>query len=218
MLEMALQIWREAIPDLKAVIVDGSGYIFPERLSNEYTEIISYQRDMRQNYLGKGYGEVLDIEMALLKSDFIRESDKFMKITSKYWIHNIKQLRHDMENIDELRILPVFSPLLRLLYVNTAFFASRRSFFLERVIPILKETVDDNIHHHDLEHAMVHVIINNCTRCPFLTSIPILEGWSGTSDNLVSLKPNKAMSTYYNFKVRLGTYFYMFHRMLDRLK
>ena len=76
----------------KIVVVENSGYNFPELKQNSQLEIISFMENEiypeLSNEISKGTHELYSINYAIEKSNLIKQSDFIIKVTGRYFIPN----------------------------------------------------------------------------------------------------------------------------------
>lgn len=86
--------------NVKLVFADNSGWnlssfrdelerVFGVEVINSHVEFIALPPELFDITKGKGYNELLMINMVVVRSDFIREAGAFFKVTGRYPIYNI---------------------------------------------------------------------------------------------------------------------------------
>lgn len=133
----------------KIVLCDGSDYDLKKNFSNliekenqsHQIELISFKNNHKNvKKLGKGFGEGEIIRKALKTSIFLKNSDFFMKCTSKLWVENFFEISKNFNGI----FLSDVQGLLRPKMVDTRFYISSKSFFLENLMSAYLDVNDDD--------------------------------------------------------------------------
>ena len=92
--------------DFNILVVDNSGYTFPEFEENEHFQIISFKENEipEANYLlqnkSKGASELFAINYAFNNCKFKEKSKYIIKITGRYFIHNFKEYLESLNTFD----------------------------------------------------------------------------------------------------------------------
>ena len=92
--------------DFNILVVDNSGYTFPEFKENEHFQIISFKENEipEANYLlqnkSKGASELFSINYAFNNSKFKEKSKYIIKITGRYYVPNFKEYLESMNSFD----------------------------------------------------------------------------------------------------------------------
>ena len=181
----AIEKWRENIPNIKIVIVDGTNFNLKPYIYKDI-ECLFYENDLFKNpSRGKGSGESQDIVYALKNSKTIENNPNIMKITAKYWINNIHLLKKS-DLFCKFKCKPIISNFFSLQYISTVFMCFHKEFYLQN-FENLQDLVDDSIHHNDIEHIMAKQIIKKKINNYIFGGIPLVEGWCGTSDKKIRL-------------------------------
>ena len=182
---IALQKWKTKFPNIKIVIVDGTNFNLSSYLPDD-VECLFYQHDQSLiEKLGKGSGEAQDIEYALMNSNYISKYSYFMKITGKRWVDNLENFKSN-DLFTDFKCKPTITSKLKLLYINTAFFCSKKDSYLN-MFENLPFEVDESNLVDDLEHVMATFIKRKSIRNYIFSEIPLLSGWDGTGDHEVAL-------------------------------
>lgn len=129
--------------NLKILFVENSGNdisdIFIDEIKSKRVEILTFVGNNYDRILGKGYGEMLIIEYAILHSEFLSHSDFVYKITGRYKILNISSfiINYLGKDVD---LLLNFRPCLT--WADSRFFGFK-PFFLQQYLLVYKEIVND---------------------------------------------------------------------------
>ena len=92
----------------KIVVVENSGYTFPEFKQSNTLEIISFKESMlpEAQYLhgnnSKGTSELFSIQYSILHSKIITPSDFIIKVTGRYFIPNFETCLTNVHTFDAL--------------------------------------------------------------------------------------------------------------------
>lgn len=168
----------------KIILCDGSGYDLKKNFSNlidkqnqtHQIELISFKNDHKSvKKLGKGFGEGEIINKALKTSEFLKNSDFFMKCTSKLWVENFFEVSKNFNGI----FLSDVQGLLRPKMVDTRFYISSKSFFLENLMHAYLDVNDDDGMF--LEHCYIHKIRQKKVSGWISKKSIDIRGLSGTS-------------------------------------
>lgn len=193
--------WQSINEHQKIVIVDGTGFDLTCHFSSSDIEILTYRNDQSlvEKY-GKGAGEAQDVQYALQNSNFIFDTNHFMKVTGKRWVTNIHQFKKS-DIFTEFKCKPIVTNWLDLLYINTAFFSSTRTFYLKNFSDVHYEV--DDFKGIALEQAMAQRIKNNKIKGYCYSVIPELRGWDGSGNHSVDIYPDRVKHVFRNFKYRI---------------
>lgn len=168
---------------LKIVLVENSNYdlspYFIDEIISKRVEILFFDGNNYDKSLGKGYGELLILKYALAHSDFIKESNKILKITGRYKILNIDYFINYTNNIDKnhvaLYVHEDFS------YCHSTIFVTDKDFLLNYLFR-LGDLINDTKKYYfeiALKNAFLSYLQNNNHYKPFAQVVRI-KGVFGT--------------------------------------
>jgi hypothetical protein len=211
----SIKQWIDIAGDLNIVICDGSGYDFTkdvaERFPQAKIECISFKNSAKlvADY-GKGYGEGEIINYALEHSEFLRNSDYFVKCTSKLWVKNFPAIFNRWNNVFQCQFgLEKPKSIRRALphIVDTRFYIIRKSYYRDHFSGAYKNVRDREGYY--LENSFRDVVVGDRLRASsILFPIPpLIEGVAGTSGNAYkTISPMKGRLKNLKTYVRLRLY------------
>jgi hypothetical protein len=95
----SLRCWIENKAVQNIIFIENSGFdlsvfreIANQAIPKKNIEFISVQKNDFPRRFGKGYGEILTLIELLNRSNQIRETKRFIKVTGRYYIKNIEKI------------------------------------------------------------------------------------------------------------------------------
>lgn len=181
----ALREWFRLIPNLRLVIIDGSGFDWSSQMTkcfpDKEVECLSHvnNRDMVERF-GGGYGESETLNYAISNSLTLKKHPIFMKCTGKYWVENIRDIsKNDL--MGTFKCKAIFKIMdWKLLYINTVFYVANVEQYTQNFTETYKYINDHN--GNDIEHVMAQLILKNKMKAYQLGFIPKIRGWSAHID------------------------------------
>lgn len=182
----SIRVWRDAFPELKIVLCDGSGYDFNsdiERVIHSKLtnfEVLSFRNSVEMvSRRGKGYGEGEIVNFALKNSSFLRNSSHFAKCTGKLWVENFSECLAQYNGA--LSIEKFYRGRYSFQYTecDTRFYIVDKELY-ERTFASCGELVNDPEGYY-LETAFSDAIKGNKISYSDFKCKPLIFGFSGTS-------------------------------------
>tara|TARA_Y100001968_G_scaffold100812_1_gene90727 strand:- start:226 stop:942 length:717 start_codon:yes stop_codon:yes gene_type:complete len=194
--------WKELIPKLRIVIVDGTNFELTTHVDSD-VECICYKNDIFLDpRKGKSAGEAQDIVYALKNSEYIKQYPNVMKVTGKRWVQNIKHFKRN-DLFTRFKCKPIFSNTLSLIYINTSFLCFDRDYYLS-LFENMSNEINENYHHRDIEHIMAEILIEKKVRHYTFEKIPNVDGWDGTGNySILDLYPDKIKHQFRKLKYKI---------------
>jgi hypothetical protein len=181
----ALREWFKLIPNLRLVIIDGSGFDWSGQMTKYFPDkkveclLHVNDRDMVERF-GGGYGESETVNYAISNSLILKKYPIFMKCTGKYWVENINDISKS-DLLGSFKCKAVFNVIdWKLLYINTVFYVANVEQFVQNFTETYKYINDHN--GNDIEHVMAQIILRNKMTGYQLGFIPKIRGWSAHID------------------------------------
>lgn len=183
----AIEKWLAISPDLKLVICDGSNFNFSELVRKRFPkakiESLYFQNNQELVKLhGKGFGEGEIVNYAIKNSEFIKQSEFFVKCTSKLWVDNFLDCLEQWNGTFLCKGVfeKVFSPSrTRFAYVDTRFYLVNKDFYQNNLsTAYLNVGGEQGL---SLEHCFRDVIVKKELHKVLLTVPPVICGVGGGS-------------------------------------
>jgi hypothetical protein len=175
--------------DLPLLFVENSGndlsYSFAEEINSKRLEILTFNGNEFDRSLGKGFGEMLILEHAVLFSKLFAQADFVFKITGRYKVLNINSFINYCSQNQGIDLLVNFKP--DLSFADSRFFGAKMLFYKD-VLLSFKSLVND-AESVFFEHALskaVHESIINGYQYSGLYPYPRFSGFRGTDGSHIN--------------------------------
>lgn len=185
----SIRQWIRIAGDLKIVICDGSGYDFTKDVAERFPQIkiecINFKNDAEAVLTyGKGYGEGEIIKHALEHSEYLRQSDYFVKCTSKLWVKNFPEIINRWNNIFQCQFVLQKPKSIRNAkphILDTRFYIINKDYYIEHFVDAYLKVRDQDAYY--LENCFRDVVLSKNFRASniLFTVLPQIEGVAGTS-------------------------------------
>lgn len=186
----ALRLWLADPSVSRLVVCENSGVDLKElrsvvensRESDKVVEILSFDgRASFPSYLGKGYGEALILSHILDNSAVLADSARFIKVSGRYYVRNIKPL---VDHLDSYRGIDIVCDLSEnLSFADSRCFGGSVSFMRQYLCPMQEYINDTNgVYFEHILARATHRAISDGRRWSLLPCAPDIVGVSGTSN------------------------------------
>ena len=131
-------------------------------------------------YLGKGYGEMLALSYMLQNSKVLGDCDKFIKVTGRYYVRNIKTFTSYLGKHRDIDVMCNYSK--NLSFSDSRCFGGSVSFLRQYLCP-MRDCIND-VEGTYFEHVLAraaHRALGDGRRWSLPPSVPDIVGISGTS-------------------------------------
>jgi len=179
--------WSEISPKSKFVICDGSGFNFSSLVKSQFPSLsIESLYFMNDHELikkhGKGFGEGEIIQFALAKSQFLYESDWFVKCTAKLWVENYDSCLRQWNSqfVCKAFFDNIFSlEDTHLEYIDTRFYMCNKSFYLKNFLDAYKNlSIDSGL---SIEDEFLRILYSLNLKRYIFRDPPVIGGVGGGS-------------------------------------
>jgi uncharacterized protein YajQ (UPF0234 family) len=172
-------------PDVNNIIfIENSGFDLSEfkEISNKIKheksiEFISIHENNYPRHLGKGYGEFIALNAILEKSSQLKITKRFIKVTGRYYIKNIKEIIRGF-NQD----VGIYCGLSRgLTFSDTRVFGADVN-FLKNYLCVYGTKINDSRGWY-IEHALAESFlkaVSDGVKWSFIKNTPVIVGYYGT--------------------------------------
>ncbi len=185
----ALRLWLADPSVSRLVICENSGADLEElraivedsRQYDKTIEILSFVQSSFPGHLGKGYGEMKTLSHMLDNSKVLADSAKFIKVSGRYYVRNIKPLVDYLSNHEDIDIVCDLSE--NLSFADSRCFGGSVSFMRQYLCPMQEYINDsDEVYFEHVLARAVHRAISDGKRWSLLPCAPDIVGVSGTSN------------------------------------
>lgn len=180
------KLWIENPYIENIIFTENSGYDLNEFYEisksikhNKNIEFLSFNKNNYPRSLGKGYGEYLTLKEVVQNSKQLCVTKRFLKITGRYYIENIKKIIEGFgPNIE------IYCNLTKgLTYSDSRVFGGSLV-FLNNYLCFYGSSINDSKKKY-IEHALAESFLRGVSDgliWRFLSDTPIINGYSGTLD------------------------------------
>ena len=178
----AINYWI-SFSEVSVVFVENSNSDFSKEIQNLIDagkiEFLCFDGNNYDKRLGKGFGELLCIEYAIVQSNFIRDCDFIFKVTGRYKVLNFRKFQKFIISNPMIDILIDFK--LNLTFSDSRFFGFKKT-FITKYLLFYKNIVNDsnNIYFENILTKAALVAIANDFKFSPMPELPRIEGFSGS--------------------------------------
>lgn len=151
---------------------------FQRQIEDGRLEVLTFQGNTYNKDFGKGFGEMLIINYAIINSMLIKKSNAICKVTGRYKILNINSFLSFYMSCDATLMVEL---LRRLKYSDSRLFIATVDFYKYLLLPYKNKVNDTSgfYFEHALCHAVLEGLLKDHTLVPFKYK-PRYSGQSGT--------------------------------------
>jgi hypothetical protein len=174
---------------LPVLFVENSGNdlsdSFATEIKSKRLEILTFGGNGFNKSLGKGYGEMLILEHAILFSKLFAKADFVFKITGRYKVLNVKSFINYFSQNQDIDLMINFKP--DLSFADSRFWGANCLFFKDILLNYKAYVNDTNSIY--FEHALakaVHDAVNKDFKYSRLYHYPRFSGFRGTDNSKIN--------------------------------